>query len=56
MEDNERIGLGAFYEAKQLLLESLEKVAAFEPRTIYLSHGNTIENRALKDVIENHKG
>jgi glyoxylase-like metal-dependent hydrolase (beta-lactamase superfamily II) len=33
-EKGSEIGLGAFYEDKQLLIESLEKVAALEPRTI----------------------
>jgi glyoxylase-like metal-dependent hydrolase (beta-lactamase superfamily II) len=49
------IGLGAFYEDKQLLIESLEKVAALEPRTIYLSHGDTIDVETLKEAIEASK-
>ena len=56
-EQGGEIGLGAFYEDKPLLLESLERVAAWEPTTIYLSHGDTIDNAALKEVIEtNRKG
>jgi glyoxylase-like metal-dependent hydrolase (beta-lactamase superfamily II) len=51
-EGSGEIGLGMFYEDKQVLLESLEKVAAFEPRIIYLSHGTSIDNRALRDAIE----
>lgn len=46
------IGLGMFYEDRDVLLESLERVAAFEPRIIYLSHGTHIENSTLKGVIE----
>lgn len=50
-EDAGEIGPGAFYEDKQVLLESLEKVAALEPRTIYLSHGNTTDRDTLREVI-----
>jgi len=50
-EEGGEIGLGAFYEDKQLLIESLEKVAALEPRTIYLSHGDTIDNDTLRETI-----
>jgi glyoxylase-like metal-dependent hydrolase (beta-lactamase superfamily II) len=51
-EGSDRIGLGMFYEDKNVLLDSLEKVAAFEPRIVYLSHGTHIDNRALKEAIE----
>jgi glyoxylase-like metal-dependent hydrolase (beta-lactamase superfamily II) len=51
-EGSGRIGLGMFYEDKTALLESLEKVAAFEPRIIYLSHGTTIDNKSLRATIE----
>jgi hydroxyacylglutathione hydrolase len=51
-EDGGEIGLGAFYEDEPLLLESLEKVAALEPTTIYLSHGDRIDNDTLLSVIE----
>jgi glyoxylase-like metal-dependent hydrolase (beta-lactamase superfamily II) len=50
-EQGGEIGLGAFYEDAPLLIESLTKVAALEPTTIYLSHGSTIDNRALQNVI-----
>jgi glyoxylase-like metal-dependent hydrolase (beta-lactamase superfamily II) len=50
-EGSGEIGLGAFYEDKRVLLESLEKVAANEPKIIYLSHGTTTDNSTLKDVI-----
>jgi glyoxylase-like metal-dependent hydrolase (beta-lactamase superfamily II) len=51
-EDSGEVGLGAFYEDKEVLLDSLERVAAYEPRIIYLSHGTHIDNNALKEVIE----
>jgi hydroxyacylglutathione hydrolase len=51
-EGSGRIGLVMFYEDKQVLLESLEKVAAYEPRIIYLSHGTTTDNSTLKKAIE----
>lgn len=47
-----QVGLGMFYEDKENILESLKKVAAFDPRIIYLSHGTTIDNRVLMDFIE----
>jgi hydroxyacylglutathione hydrolase len=51
-EDSGEIGLGAFYEDKQVLLDSLDKVAAYEPRIIYLSHGTHIDNQTLIETIE----
>jgi glyoxylase-like metal-dependent hydrolase (beta-lactamase superfamily II) len=48
------IGLGMFYEDKKTLLESLEKVAAYEPRIIYLSHGTHIDTSTLRNVIAAH--
>jgi len=54
-EGSGKIGLGMFYEDKKVLLESLEKVAAFESRIIYLSHGTHIDNRALRNFIESNK-
>jgi glyoxylase-like metal-dependent hydrolase (beta-lactamase superfamily II) len=50
--DGGEIGIGVFYEDKQLLMESLKRVASLEPRTIFLSHGSTIDNRALRETIE----
>lgn len=49
------VGLGLFYEDKNTVLESLKKVAAYNPRIIYLSHGTSIDNRVLKDFIETHQ-
>jgi hydroxyacylglutathione hydrolase len=45
------IGPGMFYEDKETLIASLEEVALFESRTIYLSHGNTIDNTGLNNAI-----
>jgi glyoxylase-like metal-dependent hydrolase (beta-lactamase superfamily II) len=50
------IGLGMFFEDKEQLLESLERVSAHEPGIIYLSHGTSIDNRTLKKVIKDHRG
>jgi hydroxyacylglutathione hydrolase len=49
------IGLGMFYEDEQALLGSLEKIAAYEPSIIYLSHGNYIDNLALANAIRTIK-
>jgi hydroxyacylglutathione hydrolase len=51
-EDSGEIGLGVFYEDKEVLLDSLQRVAAYEPRIIYLSHGTHIDNSTMKEVIE----
>jgi glyoxylase-like metal-dependent hydrolase (beta-lactamase superfamily II) len=45
------ISLGMFYADKMVLLESLEKVAALEPNTIYMSHGTYTDSKTLKDFI-----
>jgi hydroxyacylglutathione hydrolase len=50
-----KIGLGMFYEDKRVALESIEKVAAFDPKRIYLSHGTYIDNSTLKDFIASTK-
>lgn len=54
-EAPDRIGLGMFYEDKNVLLDSLEQITALEPKIIYLSHGTYIDNRALKEAIEANK-
>jgi glyoxylase-like metal-dependent hydrolase (beta-lactamase superfamily II) len=51
-EESGEVGVGPFYEDGQLLLESLKRVAALEPTTIYLSHGSTIDSIALNQIIE----
>ncbi len=45
------IGPGMFYEDREALITSLEEVALFESRRIYLSHGNTIDNTGLNNAI-----
>lgn len=50
-EGDGEIGPGMFYEDKEALIASLEEVALFESGTIFLSHGNTIDNTDLNDAI-----
>ncbi len=50
-EGEGKIGPGMFYEDEKTLLESLEKVASFESKTIYLSHGDFIDNTTLNNAI-----
>jgi glyoxylase-like metal-dependent hydrolase (beta-lactamase superfamily II) len=50
----DNISFGMFYEDKELVLGSLKRVAAYEPRIIYLSHGTHIDNRTLRNVIAAH--
>ena len=50
-EGDGEIGPGMFYEDKETLIESLEAVALFEPSTVYLSHGDTIDNTGLNKAI-----
>jgi glyoxylase-like metal-dependent hydrolase (beta-lactamase superfamily II) len=50
-EGDGEIGPGMFYEDKEALVASLEEVVLFDSRTIYLSHGNTIDNTELKNAI-----
>jgi len=50
-EGDGEIGPGMFYEDKEILIESLEEVALFEPSTVYLSHGATIDNSGLIKAI-----
>jgi len=45
------IYLGMWYEDKEVLINSLEKVAEQNPKIIYLSHGKTIDNTVLKKTI-----
>jgi glyoxylase-like metal-dependent hydrolase (beta-lactamase superfamily II) len=45
------IGPGMFYEDLKLLRKGLERVASFEPRTIYLSHSDEIDNCTFKNAI-----
>lgn len=50
-DDSGEIVLGMYYEDKEELLKSLEIVANIDPQTIYLSHGETINNEELKNAI-----
>ena len=50
-EGEGNIGPGMFYEDKETLIASLEIVAEFEPRTIYLSHSEHIDNATLNMAI-----
>lgn len=50
-----KVGFGMFYENKKTVLESLERVAAYDPRIIYLSHGTTINIDLLKNFIEQNR-
>jgi glyoxylase-like metal-dependent hydrolase (beta-lactamase superfamily II) len=54
-EEPDVIGIGMFYDDEQALLGSLQKIAAYEPSIIYLSHGNYIDNLALANAIETIK-
>jgi len=46
-----QLGFGMFYEDRSTALKSLQKVAAFDPKTIYLSHSDAIDHRKLNDFI-----
>jgi hydroxyacylglutathione hydrolase len=50
-EGDGEIGPGMFYEDKEALVASLEEVVLFDSRTIYLSHGNTIDNTELRNAV-----
>lgn len=50
-----KIGLGMFYQDRSLLLESLEKVASFDPATIYMSHGTTTDSVTLREFVAANK-
>ncbi len=50
-----KIGLGMFHDNSEQLIKTLETVTAYEPRIIYLSHGKTIDNNTLKEVVQSLK-
>lgn len=54
-DDSGEIELGMFYDDKTTVITSLEKVASYNPKTIYLSHGETIDNEDLIIFISEHK-
>ncbi len=45
------IHFGSFYEDEITLIKSINIVAEYESRIIYLSHGNAIDNNAFKNTI-----
>jgi len=45
------VGLGMFYEDRVTALDSANKIAALNPRVIYLSHSTTIDNDKLMGFI-----
>jgi len=49
------VGLGMSYEDEVTALESAEKIAAYKPRIIYLSHGTTIDYHMLNDFITTYQ-
>ena len=51
-EGSGKIGPGMFYEDRKAVLESLEKVAGFEPSKVYLSHGDYIDGHTLRKAVE----
>ena len=50
-EGEGEIGPGMFYEDKEALIDSLEEVASYESRVIYLSHSDSIDNATLNNAI-----
>ena len=51
----QEIHLGSYYEDKDVLIQSLEKLAAYDADKIYMSHGTSIDNAALLACIEKLK-
>jgi glyoxylase-like metal-dependent hydrolase (beta-lactamase superfamily II) len=49
------LGLGMFYRDEERLIESLERVADFESKRIYLSHGTYTDNQSLISFIRASK-
>ena len=46
-----KIGFGMFYEDRDTALESVKKIATFNPRIIYLSHSKAIDHQILNKFI-----
>lgn len=46
-----RYDTGLFYQDRDLILSSLESIAAARPRIIYLSHGSTMAGSELDDFL-----
>lgn len=54
-DDSGEIGFGMFYDDRTAIITSLEKVASYDSRVIYLSHGEPIDNEDLIVFISEHK-
>ena len=50
------IHLGSYYEDKDVLIQSLKKLAAYGADKIYMSHGTSMNNAALLECIEELQG
>jgi hydroxyacylglutathione hydrolase len=46
------IHIGSFYEDKEVLVQSLEKLAAYQAIKIYMSHGDLTDNETFRRSIE----
>jgi glyoxylase-like metal-dependent hydrolase (beta-lactamase superfamily II) len=46
------INLGQFYENKEVLIQSLVKLASYNAKRIYMSHGEYIDNMIFQKSIE----
>ena len=49
------VGLGMFYEDRETALESVKKIAEFNPRIIYLSHGSTIDDQIFSQFVASNQ-
>jgi hydroxyacylglutathione hydrolase len=50
------IHLGSFYEDKEVLVQNLEKLAAYRANKIYMSHGDLTDNETLRQSIQAIRG
>jgi len=46
------IHIGSFYEDKEVLVQNLEKLAAYRANKIYMSHGDLTDNETFRRSIE----
>lgn len=51
-----KIHLGQFYEDEAVLLQSLEMIAGYNAKKIYMSHGTYIDNSVLRRTIDKLSG
>jgi glyoxylase-like metal-dependent hydrolase (beta-lactamase superfamily II) len=54
-ETDAKIHIGRFYEDTDVLVQSLETLATYNARKIYMSHGTLIDNKMLRQSIEDIK-